>query len=168
MNKSVLKPSDWINWQWQVALQGIVNGILSTSSRNTGLSTSSTRTPQWYGLKTVRHHTVDTEYRVTDSKLRILRGKPTVRGFEKKWVHEKTVIFSGSTYRIILFIVPEVGKSHFQWGVFCMVLVFKTSFWFLASNSYPNFISKTFIFSKTICVFGKAKIGTFQITYTTA
>jgi hypothetical protein len=63
----------WINWQWQVALQGIVNDILSTSSRNTGLSTSSTRTPQRYGLKTVRHHTVDTEYRVTDSKLRILR-----------------------------------------------------------------------------------------------
>ena len=66
----------WINWQWQVALQGIVNDILSTSSRNTGLSTSSTRTPQRYGLKTVRHHTVDTEYRVTDSKLRILRHTP--------------------------------------------------------------------------------------------
>jgi hypothetical protein len=54
-------------------LESIVNGILSTSSRNTGLSTSSTRTPQRYGLKTVRHHTVDTEYRVKDSKLRILR-----------------------------------------------------------------------------------------------
>ena len=66
----------WINWQWQVALQGIGNDILSTSSRNTGLSTSSTRTPQRYCLKTVRHHTVDTEYRVTDSKLRILRHTP--------------------------------------------------------------------------------------------
>jgi hypothetical protein len=29
--------------------------------------------PRRYGLKTVRHLTVDTEYRVTDSKLRILR-----------------------------------------------------------------------------------------------
>jgi hypothetical protein len=75
-NRSVLKRNNWINWQWQVALQGIVNAILSTSSRNTGLSTSSTRTPQRYGLKTVRHHTVDTEYRVTDSKLRILRHTP--------------------------------------------------------------------------------------------
>jgi hypothetical protein len=32
--------------------------------------------PQRYRLKTVRHHTVDTEYRVTDSKLRILRHTP--------------------------------------------------------------------------------------------
>jgi hypothetical protein len=29
--------------------------------------------PLRYGLKTVRHHTVDTEYSKTDSKLRILR-----------------------------------------------------------------------------------------------
>ena len=75
-NKGVLKRYDWINWQWQVALQSLINVILSTNSRNTGLSTSSTRTPQRYGLKTVRHHTVDTEYRVTDSKLRILRHTP--------------------------------------------------------------------------------------------
>jgi hypothetical protein len=84
-NKGVLKRNDWINWQWQVALQGIVNAILSTNSRNTGLSTSSTRTPQRYGLKTVRHHTVDTEYRVTDSKLRILRHTPCGLGTGGGW-----------------------------------------------------------------------------------
>jgi hypothetical protein len=35
--------------------------------------------PQRYGLQSVRHHTVDTEYSTTDSKLRILRHSGNIR-----------------------------------------------------------------------------------------